>query len=71
MKSFKQHIFEKLKVSVANSKIDPRDDDTVKKLYVNIKDKENFRKYLHDCLKRDKYNIEVYNRRNTKYIIEN
>ena len=60
MKSFKQHIFEKLKVS-ANSKIDTRDDDTVGKLYGNDEDKERFQKYLHDCIKRDKYDIQTYN----------
>ena len=60
MKSFKEHILEKLKVST-NSKIDPRDDDTVGKLYGNDEDKERFQKYLHDCLKRDKYDIQTYN----------
>lgn len=60
MKHFNTYLIEKLKVST-NSKIDPRDDNTVGKLYGNDEDKENFQKYLHDCLKRDKYDIQTYN----------
>lgn len=67
MKPFKQHILEKLKVSV-NLKIDTRDDDTVKELYGNAEDNEKFKKYLQDCLKRDKYDIPI---RNIEFIHDN
>lgn len=60
MKKINTYIIEKLKVS-ANLKIDTRDDDTVKELYGNAEDNEKFKKYLQDCLKRDKYDIQIHN----------
>ena len=60
MKSFKQHIFEKLKVTKDN-RYDPRDYETVDMLSSNASDKRKFLEYLQDCLKRDKYYIQSYN----------
>lgn len=60
MKSFKQHIFEKLKVN-ADKNSDPRDYETVDMLSTNASDERKFLEYLQDCLKRDKYRIAAYN----------
>lgn len=58
MKSFKQHIFEKLKVTKDN-RYDPRDYETVDMLSTNASDKRKFMEYLQDCIKRDKYAIQA------------
>lgn len=60
MKTFKQHILEKLKVDT-NKNSDPRDYETVDMLSSNASDKRKFLEYLQDCLKRDKYGIQSYN----------
>lgn len=60
MKTFKQHILEKLKVKT-NKNSDPRDYETVDMLSKNALDKRKFLEYLQDCLKRDKYYIQSYN----------
>ena len=58
MKTFKQHIFEKLKVTKDN-RYDPRDYETVDMLSTNASDKRKFMEYLQDCIKRDKYAIQA------------
>lgn len=60
MKTFKQHILEKLKIDTSKNS-DPRDYETVDMLSSNASDKRKFLEYLQDCLKRDKYGIQSYN----------